>query len=238
MINLQQIPHNHPSNQKYVQYAKNPVSDIKALPYVDNSICGRFKVKCVYHDREDGCTATPERSNLLDHLQKSCQWYPIKCKNNCGQLVRRMLMDNHIADECRETIIKCIDYQQAGCNFEGKRASYKQHLNETCRFHPCEKFNCKWRGLLQDRVGHVKNDCDWTVIDCTLGCGEQMERIDLSVHLEDQCKVNKQSIQKQKDIQRLESINKVQSKVSFEVHGREFCTTKENLKRYARESLL
>ena len=63
-----------------------------------------------------------------------CGHYPIPCPNRCGTTLQRQLLDNHIANDCPETMVDC-DFKHFGCNVRLPRKNLPAHVNENLASH-------------------------------------------------------------------------------------------------------
>lgn len=47
---------------------------------------------------------------------------------------------------------------------------------------------CEWSGELRELQQHQQKQCSYTPVECTLGCGDMLQRTDLQDHVEHKCK--------------------------------------------------
>lgn len=140
--------------EKQTVYCKNRLRDcewkgnLKLLqPHLEND-CMKQYLNCI----NEGCSINVIRQDLNIHLE-SCnfrlvkcnycikdaclQWltlhfndcgkYPLDCIQQCGQMIERCEMDNHITNQCNNTMLNC-PYHKFGCKEELMKKEIKEHL--------------------------------------------------------------------------------------------------------------
>ena len=56
-----------------------------------------------------------------------CDYYTVQCRNNCGEILQRQHLKNHLGNDCPLTIIDC-DFKYAGCKVKLPRKDMPKHL--------------------------------------------------------------------------------------------------------------
>ncbi|XP_020603685.1 TNF receptor-associated factor 3-like [Orbicella faveolata] len=70
---------------------------------------------------------------LQDHL-KTCERFPLRCPNNCEEVVSREMVSNHIKDYCPLTKMPC-PFAWMGCCTEVQRDELESHLECATKSH-------------------------------------------------------------------------------------------------------
>ena len=71
---------------------------------------------------------------MQTHIISKCPMTEIECKQGCGQRMIRRFLDEHIKNECAETLIVC-GYQEFGCNATFKRKDRENHHRANIDIH-------------------------------------------------------------------------------------------------------
>ena len=60
-------------------------------------------------NKEKGCEWQGELNNINNHLGNSdgCQFEEVKCSNECGKMIQRQYLTNHVEIDCPRHKIKC-----------------------------------------------------------------------------------------------------------------------------------
>ena len=85
------------------------------------------KKKCPNRDYQ--CTYCKEKGtyyNITHVHDKVCPLKPFPCPNECGYVMYRQDIDNHVQSECKYTVVKC-KYRSIGCKRETKREKMAIH---------------------------------------------------------------------------------------------------------------
>ena len=142
-------------------------------------------VLCVHS--EDGCQWKGELRNLGNHLnlEKGCSFVQVDCSNNCGVLVRRKDMQQHMKKECQLRTYRCVH-----CGNEGKYKDITtQHYAKCSKYPlPCPK-GCPAVVKRADLKAH-KNECPLEEVACPYseaGCDDTLLRKDVDGHLKQNC---------------------------------------------------
>ena len=84
------------------------------------ALCLDYPIICVQ------CDHKIKRALMQTHIISKCPMTEIECKQGCGQRMIRRFLDEHIKNECAETLIVC-GYQEFGCNATFKRKNRENH---------------------------------------------------------------------------------------------------------------
>lgn len=95
--------------------------------------CDFKKEKCEH------CELYFTRVSLPAHLAE-CPKMKIDCTQSCGIVLERSLIDRHISNDCRKSVINC-SYESLGCDFKATRLEVEQHLMENNVKHSLLFFN-------------------------------------------------------------------------------------------------
>ena len=121
---------------------------------------------------EKGCGWCDELFNLEDHLQE-CEFEEIECLQNCGMMIERPKMDDHLKNECpcRQTV---CEY----CYVSGEHHMITgQHRNECLKMpSPCPN-ECGLENLLRDELEEHLCNCPLQKVQCqyhNIGCEAQI----------------------------------------------------------------
>ena len=94
-----------------------------------NNQCPRRPFSCEYCKEFDSCY-----EEVTTNHWPVCGSYPMPCTNKCGETLQRQNLDNHIANDCRLTIINC-DFQHVGCEVRLPRIDINSHLENSIAYH-------------------------------------------------------------------------------------------------------
>jgi uncharacterized protein YjbI with pentapeptide repeats len=122
-----------PTCQNSIQLPK----DVNTLSISHKSIrqkLNSLKVYCT--NRENGCFATPERSNLKDHIDKTCENVTCQYKmNGCEFKGTTRANVEHLVS-CPYTTIQCC---HEDCDWKGIQKDLDKHLKNSCKIAEYEK---------------------------------------------------------------------------------------------------
>ena len=116
--------------------------------------CDYRLVKCRYC-MKDICL---QKMNL--HYN-DCPQYPLVCIQLCGKMVQRCDMENHIKNNCDNTLLKC-PYEKFGCVAELMKKDLSTHLMETSDEHNFAilTFQEKFQHEVIETISKVKSSSD------------------------------------------------------------------------------
>ncbi len=128
------------------------ISDLKKHLYED---CKKFLIKCPF----ENCNLNIMRENLTDHKNKCefrsvecedckkifpfkylsdhskiCLKKKINCPQNCGKIIERGEIDNHIKFNCDYTLIDC-QFKKYGCLDKYTKKDFEKKMMEDCYKH-------------------------------------------------------------------------------------------------------
>ena len=115
------------------------------------------------------------------HLEK-CPKMKVSCELNCGKVIRREDVTQHLQQECGLVEEIC----ELGCGMQITRDKLKMHMTGTCvqRELLCE--HCEERIKFCDMTTHNK-ECLKMTVSCELNCGVDMCREDVTQHIRETC---------------------------------------------------
>ena len=111
----------------------------------------------------------------------------------CSEVLRKPMLTeccgSHVCEDCVTDLYQCPICNEAEFNFilDKRRWGKILELDVQC---PLHNRGCMWTGELRVRGAHfdpLNGDCEYTDVDCTYGCGENLERNELAEHLEIFC---------------------------------------------------
>ena len=117
----------------------------------------------------------------------------------CKEILKEpMLTDCCGSHFCRTCIHPILEAKQPCPNPECNKANYLciidrpkwKRVLELDVLCPLKGRGCNWKGEVGTREKHLdpdEGDCDYIDMDCTCGCGENMERYELAEHLDRFC---------------------------------------------------
>ena len=100
-----------------------------------------------------------------------CGSYPVPCTNKCGETLQRQNLENHIANDCPQTIINC-DFQHVGCEERLLRKDMPAHLQERALTHLSLHMNghkklVKEAKKLKQHVAELEQNIKFLSTTCT-----------------------------------------------------------------------
>ena len=63
-----------------------------------------------------------------------CSEYPVRCPNDCGASVKRIVLDNHVSTHCPQRKVQC-EFASIGCKWFDSIGKLEAHLEEKWREH-------------------------------------------------------------------------------------------------------
>ena len=104
------------------------------------------------------------------------------CKLRCGVVLQRNELSVHEMEKCPQRIVECEH-----CNNEFKFCELHTHLDKCPKMEvSCELKCCKIM-FREDMTQHLKQKCGLMVEMWKLGCGKEMTRNELRIHVTDTC---------------------------------------------------
>ena len=145
---------------------------------MDNMILS-FKCSCPLIVR--GCKWLGVLGGCQNHLD-TCGYVYETCKLRCGVVLQRNELSVHEMEKCPQRIVECEH-----CNNEFKFCELHTHLDKCPKMEvSCELKCCKIM-FREDMTQHLKQKCGLMVEMWKLGCGKEMTRNELRIHVTDTC---------------------------------------------------
>ena len=134
-----------------------------------------FHVMCT--NKERGCEWQGELNDINNHLGNNdgCQFEDVKCSNECGKLLQRRYVTNHVETECPHRKVDC-QY----CHITGEHQFIEGEHKEQC---PKVSLSCPNKCEVgsvprEDMEAH-KKECPLEMVHCeyhNVECEERMMR--------------------------------------------------------------
>lgn len=158
---------------------ENPFTTIKdkRIHQIVQQLC----IICPYKPK--GCKWEGQLLDIENHLRNNegCQFKDEKCYNNCGEVLQRQYLTNHVENECLRRKIECQN-----CNITGECQFIEgEHLEECPKLPlPCPN-KCAIGNVLRGEMETHRKECPLEVVNCeyyNVGCKERMMRKELAKH--------------------------------------------------------
>ena len=136
-----------------------------------------LKVNCPLATR--GCKWNATLSEASQHLDV-CQEFLIKCKYDCGVIIRRCELNNHCNNECVNRKVSCEH-----CRSMIAYKELNQHFKECPEFPLLCPNNCATSLKRKQIDSHIETDCPNTVVECLyerFGCKQVVKRCEMAEH--------------------------------------------------------
>ena len=134
-------------------------------------------------NKQKGCEWQGKLNDINSHLGNSdgCQFEEVKCSNECGKMIQRQYLTNHVETECPRRKVNC-QY----CHDTGEHQFIEGQHKEECLKLPLPCPNKCEVGSVprEDREAHRK-ECPLEMIQCeyySVGCEVRMARNDQEKH--------------------------------------------------------
>ena len=157
-------------------------------------------------NKEKGCEWQGELNDINNHLGNSdgCQFEEVKCSNECGKMIQRRYLINHIQTECPRRKVNC-QY----CHDTGEHQFIEGQHKEECPKLPLSCPNkCVVGSVPREDMEAHRKECPLETIQCeyySVGCEVRMARKDQEKHDNENVKehlmMTKQGLSKLDDIQ-------------------------------------
>ena len=141
-----------------------------------------LNIKC--DQLKKGCQWVGELRSREDH-DEQCPYVDEECSNECGEIVIRRAMENHLQEQCPRRMTRCEH-----CDLRMEWNELEHHY-EKCPDYPVEcSYNCGEtlpRHKMAEHVGH-QGTCPKSILDCKLkdvGCLFRGNRQELVKHGKD-----------------------------------------------------
>ena len=128
-----------------------------------------------------GCRWLGVLGGCQDHLD-TCGYVLEACTLRCGVVLQRDELRVHEKENCTQRIVKCEH-----CCREFKSCELPTHLEMCPKMEVSCELKCRKRLCREDMVQHLKQECGLVVETCRLGCGVEMTRDELKIHVIETC---------------------------------------------------
>ena len=147
-------------------------------------VINSLRVLCTNEDK--GCDWQGEVNDITGHLRSSdgCLFEEVKCSNDCGLLLQRQHVPDHIANEC-----PCREVHCQYCSVVGEYQFIEgEHIKQCPKFPLSCPNNCEMEIMIfrEDMEAH-KTTCPLEEIECPNDCGTASQRQSMSSHVEIEC---------------------------------------------------
>ena len=126
----------------------------------------KLLIWCMNNDK--GCGWRDELVNLENHLLE-CEFEEIKCRQNCGIMIERSKMDDHLKNECHYRRVPC-EY----CNLKGEHHVIVGPHREECPKLPLSCPNeCGLENIKKNELKEHLRKCPLQKVHCkyhSMGC--------------------------------------------------------------------
>ena len=126
-----------------------------------------------------GCEWNATLSEISQHLDV-CQEFHIKCKYDCGVIIKRCELNNHCNKECVNREDSCEHCQNMIVYKE-----LNQHFKECPEFQLLYPNNCATSWKRKQIDSRFETDCPNTVVECRyerFGCKQVVKRCEMEEH--------------------------------------------------------
>ena len=153
------------------------VPDKKTARYVLN-----LQVYCP--NRSQGCDWVGELKSLEDHSSNGCLFIKVCCSNQCGVIIQRRLLRDHLKLECELRQVKC-QY----CDSEGSYQWINSSHQQECPKYPMECPNhCEVGQLRRENIDAHLEVCPLAIVTCpfaVVGCDSVVRRQEKMGHMKE-----------------------------------------------------
>ena len=136
-----------------------------------------LRVNCPLATR--GCEWNATLSEVSQHLDV-CQEFLIKCKYDCGVIIKRCELNNHCNNECLNIKVRCEH-----CRSMIVYKELNQHFKECPELPLLCPNNCATSLKRKQIDSHIETDCPNTVVECRyerFGCKQVVKRCEMVEH--------------------------------------------------------
>ena len=175
------------SNSAWIATSACPMCRNDSFPIVHNKQSDReIKSLCILcTNKQKGCEWQGELNDINNHLGNSdgCQFEEARCSNECGKMIQRQYLTNHVETECPCRKVNC-QY----CHEIGERQFIEGQHKEECPKLPLPCPNkCKFAAILREDMEAHRSVCQLEIVNCLNKCGKLFERQCLMIHMETEC---------------------------------------------------
>ena len=173
-------------------------TDFKSFPnkQIDRKVRS-LHVLCIHYQK--GCQWRGEVNAISKHQNVDCQFQEIFCPKNCGKLVPRLKMPNHVENECECRIVQCeyCQLRAEHCYINSKHLSDCPKLRVAC------PNKCSANSILRKNLSAHEKVCPLVLVKCKyyeVGCTTMMFRKEEKIHIKANDKHHLQLFINQHDI--------------------------------------
>ena len=146
--------------------------------HMSNSVLS-FKCSCPLSAR--GCGWLGALGGCQDHLD-TCGYVYEMCKLRCGVVLQRNELKVHEKENCPQRIVGC-----KCCMKNFKSCDLTNHLFRCPKMEVFCEQKCGKRLCRENMAQHLEQECGLVVETCKLGCGVELTRDELKIHVTDTC---------------------------------------------------
>ena len=140
-------------------------------------VCQKMEVSCKL-----ACGVILCRAKMAQHLKQECGMVVETCKLGCGMKMTRDELKIHVTDACEKRLIQCEH-----CQRDVEFCDMPNHPKVCPKMEVSCELKCNKIIPRQDMAQHLKEECGFVVEACKLGCGMEMTRNILKIHVTDAC---------------------------------------------------
>lgn len=159
-----------------------PFCEAQSLSYIRDPKAERqLKEMNVYcKQRKEGCLWSGPIEQVTSHLQSDCPLVSIPCPQNCGSLVKRGKLVEHMKAKCN---VKWDECQH--CQTVVPETAFKDHQSK-CPKYPVKCPNGCGADVARGVLAEHDRECPNATVDCVFvkaGCGFTTMRRDMNEHV-------------------------------------------------------
>jgi len=134
-------------------------------------------LRVICTNQEIGCDWQGELNDIINHLGNSdgCRFEEVKCTLECGEMLQRQYMVDHIENKCPRRNVDC-QY----CHITGEYYFIEgEHKKQCLKFPLSCPNNCEVGSVTREYMEAHRKECPLEIIHCeyySMGCEERMER--------------------------------------------------------------
>ena len=141
--------------------------------------CPGYPISCP----NDGCEKNIKRHQLPTH-RTACPHEMVMCSNGCGFELKRHKLEIHLHNTCPKRIVSCPHCQRRG---EHRSITGFLHLTQCPGYPiPCPNDGCE-KNIKRCLVTQHRDVCPHEMVMCSNGCGFELKRHKLEIHLHNTC---------------------------------------------------
>ena len=128
--------------------------------------CSEIFPRCEVSDHHSQCPRRPFSCEFCQNYDSHysdvsinhwpvCGFYPLICPNNCNEYISRQSLKDHIANDCRMTVIVC-DFKPFGCKEKLPRKEMQTHMKNSVAAHESLKMMTRLVSQLKKQDKHLR----------------------------------------------------------------------------------